>query len=388
MGTKILTVDDSKTIRLIVARAFKTYDVEILEAANGVEGLAVASREKPDIIILDFTMPVMDGLEMLSKLKGNPDTKPIPVVMLTAEAGRENVTKIAKMGVRDYLVKPFKEELIIERVGRIVELMPKGAAAVKVRRYDDPLNLLLVDDKPAILEQMHAGLADTNWKITGAEQVNLALIEQINQSPPDAVFVSLSLPSDAACLLYQKVRSSIKTQNLPIFGLSVKTATDEQVRAQQLGFTGIITKPIDFVDLKAKLTRSLSLDTTYKYFERKEGVLIIKVPVIFNANTSNEISANLRAQATDAVDAGIDKIVVDVSRPKSIDVGMIELGLRVVRLCQELSIKYAFVGSEPLCRECINFAETKDWRFANSIDEAVAVLSGNKPAMPKEANIG
>ena len=73
MGIRILTVDDSKTIRLIVARAFKSFDCDIMEAANGVEGLAVASRERPDIIILDVTMPVMDGTEMLGRLKTNPD---------------------------------------------------------------------------------------------------------------------------------------------------------------------------------------------------------------------------------------------------------------------------------------------------------------------------
>ncbi|HOW68721.1 MAG TPA: response regulator [Candidatus Paceibacterota bacterium] len=389
MGVKILTVDDSKTIRLIVARAFKTFDTEILEASNGVEGLAVASREKPDIILLDFTMPVMDGMEMLGKLKSNTDLKSIPVVMLTAEAGRENVTKIAKMGVRDYIVKPFKEELVVERVGRIVELMPRGATVAKIRRYDDPLNLLLVDDKPAILEQLRTGLADTPWTITSAEQVNLSLIERITQNPPDLILASLSLPSDAACTLFQKIRNTIKTQSLPIFGLSVKTETDEQVRAQQLGFTGIVTKPIDFNDLKAKITRALNLDTTYKYFERQANVLVIKVPTVCTSVATNEIAANLRLQAKEAVDAGIDKLVMDISRPKSVDVTMIELGLRVVRLCQELSLKYIFVGSEPICRECINFAETKDWRFANSIEEAVGQLGGGtRVSPPKEPVAG
>ncbi|HWC61194.1 MAG TPA: response regulator, partial [Verrucomicrobiae bacterium] len=61
MSIKILTVDDSKTIRQIVAKAFRLYDCNVLEAANGVLGLAVASREKPDVILLDYTMPVMDG---------------------------------------------------------------------------------------------------------------------------------------------------------------------------------------------------------------------------------------------------------------------------------------------------------------------------------------
>lgn len=71
MSLKILTVDDSKAVRIIVKRSFKEYDCEIVEAANGVEGLAAAAKEKPDLILLDVTMPVMDGVEMLAKLKSD-----------------------------------------------------------------------------------------------------------------------------------------------------------------------------------------------------------------------------------------------------------------------------------------------------------------------------
>src|SRR5450432_2186495 len=109
MRHKILTVDDSKTVRIIVRKAFKDYECDIFEAANGVEGLALASKEMPDLILLDVTMPVMDGVEMLTKLKSDAQLKGIPVMMLTAEGGRDNVLKIAKLGIRDYLVKPFKE---------------------------------------------------------------------------------------------------------------------------------------------------------------------------------------------------------------------------------------------------------------------------------------
>ncbi len=114
MRYKVLTVDDSKTVRIIVRKAFKPYDCDIIEAGNGVEGLAVAAKENPALILLDVTMPVMDGVEMLTKLKSDPALKGIPVIMLTAEGGREHVLKIAKIGVRDYLVKPFKEEVLIE----------------------------------------------------------------------------------------------------------------------------------------------------------------------------------------------------------------------------------------------------------------------------------
>lgn len=129
MPVKILTVDDSRTIRMIVTRTFRPYDCTVFEGGNGEEGLAVAARERPDLIILDVTMPVMDGVTMLGKLKEDPELKSIPVIMLTAESGRENILTIARIGVRDYLVKPFKEEQLAEKASRIVPLQKKAATA-------------------------------------------------------------------------------------------------------------------------------------------------------------------------------------------------------------------------------------------------------------------
>lgn len=128
MPIKILSVDDSKTIRMIVKRTFAPFDATVIEASNGEEGLAAVAAEKPDLIILDITMPVMDGVTMLTKLKESADLKNIPVIMLTAESGRENVAYIAKLGVRDYMVKPFQDAQLIEKVKRIIELQPKPVA--------------------------------------------------------------------------------------------------------------------------------------------------------------------------------------------------------------------------------------------------------------------
>jgi len=116
MALKVLIVDDSKTIRMIVKKAFKPYDCELFEAENGQVGLELAAGEKPDLIILDITMPVMTGVEMLEKMKADPLLKDIPVIMLTAESGKDNVMAIVKMGVIDYMVKPFKGEQLTDRV--------------------------------------------------------------------------------------------------------------------------------------------------------------------------------------------------------------------------------------------------------------------------------
>jgi CheY-like chemotaxis protein len=149
MALKILTVDDSKTIRMVMKKAFKPYDCEIFEGENGVEGLAIANREKPDLIFLDITMPIMDGTEMLDKLKGEPTLQDIPVIMLTAESGQENVMQILKLGVKDYVVKPFKGEELIERAKKIIPLQPNGGnsegetSKIFFKREDDVQILVL-----------------------------------------------------------------------------------------------------------------------------------------------------------------------------------------------------------------------------------------------------
>jgi two-component system, cell cycle response regulator len=125
MVPKILTVDDSKTIRLMLAKLFRPFACELVEAANGEEALAVATREKPDLIILDYNMPVMDGIAMLRKLREDAGLRRTPVIMLTAEAGPENIAVVARLGVRDYLTKPFREEELLAKAGRIIPLVPR-----------------------------------------------------------------------------------------------------------------------------------------------------------------------------------------------------------------------------------------------------------------------
>ena len=126
MTPTILSIDDSKTIRLVLARLFSPFACEWREAANGEEGLAVATREKPDLIILDHNMPVMDGITMLRKLREDPGLKRIPVIMLTAESGLESLATVARLGVRDYVTKPFRDEELLAKAGRIIPLIPRG----------------------------------------------------------------------------------------------------------------------------------------------------------------------------------------------------------------------------------------------------------------------
>lgn len=121
MRPKILIVDDSKTVRLIVRQAFKSYDCEISQASTGVEGWTAAQQVLPDLILLDVTMPVMNGPELLLKLKAHPTLAAIPIIMLIVE---RDSPAVIQPGVHDHLRKPFQPDALLDKCRRIINLRP------------------------------------------------------------------------------------------------------------------------------------------------------------------------------------------------------------------------------------------------------------------------
>jgi len=379
MRNKILTVDDSKTVRIIVRKTFKSYDCEILEAGNGVEGLALAAKSMPDLILLDVTMPVMDGVEMLTKLKADPQLKGIPVMMLTAEGGRDHVLKIAKIGVRDYIVKPFEEDVLIEKAGRIIDLKPLADGPAKARSLTDPATLLVVEDKPAIIQQIQEGLKHTPWKVVGATTQGEA-IDFCSKTPPDVAIVSLSLPEESAFALFRLLRTNVKTKYTPVFGLVVKTETGTLQQAQTVGFTTVITKPIDMFDLEARIAKAMNLDTSTRYFTIEDGCFMLKMPENCTPAVLAEIATYLKPKLTEAVDAGHNKAVINVQALKSLHMGVIKQLVQAMQMCKDTSVNFVLVGNNGLMTECKGFEETRNWNFHETVEEAKA--SFTKSAQP------
>jgi two-component system cell cycle response regulator len=376
MRYKILTVDDSKTVRIIVRKAFRGYDCEILEANNGVEGLAVAAKESPNLILLDVTMPVMDGVEMLTKLKADPALKAIPVIMLTAEGGRDNVLKIAKIGVRDYLVKPFKEEVLIEKASRVVDLKPIAEAPAKAKSIFDPADILLVEDKPAIMQQIQEGLKHTPWKVHGvATQADAT--EFCARTTPDLVIVSLSLADDFAFTLLRQMRTNAKTKTTPVFALVVKTDVQQQQQAQSVGFNAIITKPLDLGDIETKMAKAMHLDTSLRYYALEGDTMILRLPENCTNMALAEASNYLKPKLTEAVDAGLSKLVIDLHALKALHIGIIKVLLQAMKTSQDLGMHFALVGNPQFIQECAAFEDTRGWIFSATLEEAKASLLKN-----------
>jgi CheY-like chemotaxis protein len=115
----VLAVDDSKVVRSMVTRRLQPYGCTIVEATNGREAVAMARMHKPDLVLLDVAMPVMDGREALGELRKDPRTKGIPVIMLTAEH-RDLAIDITRLGISGHIEKPFHPRTFERAVSEVL----------------------------------------------------------------------------------------------------------------------------------------------------------------------------------------------------------------------------------------------------------------------------
>ncbi len=116
----ILVADDDPLIIRLLEHRLRHRGYDVISAPDGETALDLAIREKPDLILLDGMMPGLDGFEVLRRLKENPETIEIPVVMLTARSQEGDIVDGLTSGAADYMVKPFIPEELIARIQRIV----------------------------------------------------------------------------------------------------------------------------------------------------------------------------------------------------------------------------------------------------------------------------
>lgn len=122
MSKKILSIDDSKMVHMVVTKTLKPLGVEVITASNGEEGVTRAQADQPDLILLDATMPVMDGITALGKLKEGADTKAIPVIMLSADSCQENRDKATQLGALKFISKPFTADTLLNGLKDVINL--------------------------------------------------------------------------------------------------------------------------------------------------------------------------------------------------------------------------------------------------------------------------
>jgi CheY-like chemotaxis protein len=126
---RILLVEDNEDNRIVYATVLRHFGYEVLEALNGEEGIARARSEHPDLILLDISIPIIDGWEAARILKRDTSTRDIPIVALTAHALASDRERAMDVGCDGYLAKPCEPRVVLEEVERLIGRAEAGAEA-------------------------------------------------------------------------------------------------------------------------------------------------------------------------------------------------------------------------------------------------------------------
>ena len=120
-GKTALVVDDYHSMRAMLKEYLLGYNLKVIEAENGLEGLELIRSKKPDMVFTDIVMPVMDGLELCQEIKSDPTLVNIPVVVLSTHADASYILKAIHNGADDYLPKPIEARLLEKILSRIID---------------------------------------------------------------------------------------------------------------------------------------------------------------------------------------------------------------------------------------------------------------------------
>ena len=264
MTARILVVDDLEAnLRLLEARLSAEY-YEVLTAADGPTGIARAAADKPDIILLDVMMPGMDGFTVCRRLKEDPETSHIPVVLVTALDGRADRVAGLEAGADDFLTKPIDDVMLFARVRSLTrlkavhdELREREASGRRIgviagassRLGGSGGRILLVDDNSRQAERLAAELAVEHRPVI-EQDPEKALIAA--RGPVDLAIVNAAAKGFDGLRFAAQVRSDEATRNLPLLAVVDFDQRPRLIKALEIGVNDLLARPVDPGELSAR----------------------------------------------------------------------------------------------------------------------------------------
>ena len=264
MTARILVVDDVEpNVRLLEAKLTLEY-YEVLTAMDGATALTIAAAERPDIILLDVMMPGMDGFETCKRLKADPVTRHIPVVLVTALDGREDKIKGLGVGADDFVTKPIDDVILFARVKSLVRLK---AVVDELREREESGRRLGVDSDGAGRLRGSGGrvlIVDDNELQTGKMMTHLAAEHRpVAETDPAAALIAARGPVDLMIInvsssgfdglrFVAQVRSSEASRRTPILAVVDPADRPRLLKALELGVNDILPRPVDPEELMAR----------------------------------------------------------------------------------------------------------------------------------------
>jgi two-component system cell cycle response regulator len=383
--TKILTVDDSRAIRQIVLKQLVELGCDVDEAEDGEQGLARLEEVQYDLVLLDVTMPVLDGPGMLAKMREREDKT--PVLMLTSESKKTIVAEVMKLGIADYILKPFKPEDLRAKVTKIVgggnpaaamsrpvtSSAPVASAAPVMSSMDADasrqfIDVLVIDDMENVHKKLRTMLP-AHMTLNSSVSAQAALV-MCRERVYRAILIDSDIPDVDVATLVPQLRA-IQPHAVPI-ALCLRSSNDVNKEMRDKGFTDVLHKPFD----KDSVDNFL-----LKYFDNQELVSTEDNLITVAAFTGKEDRVEKYFQRVAKLAAGFlekiaaacyDEAIIDLSavppRPERIPRMVVEISQRA----QAVGLGMRLVGNAELKKILQTFADTSSVPVAASVAEAKA----------------
>ena len=264
MSARILVVDDIEpNVRLLEAKLSAEY-YDVLTASNGPEALARAAAEEPDVVLLDVMMPGMDGFQVCRRLKDDPATRHIPVVLVTALDGRDDRIAGLEAGADEFLTKPIDEVMLMARVRSLTRLKTV---------MDELRQREASGRRMGVIESSAARLGGGGGRVTVVddherqgprllEQLSVEHRAQLVRSPEaladlpkghvDLFIVNATAKSFDGLRLAARIRAEEATRNVPVLAVVDVEDRARVVRALELGVNDLLPRPVDSQELAAR----------------------------------------------------------------------------------------------------------------------------------------
>jgi len=385
----VLTVDDSRAVRTIVAKQVKDLGFDVDEAEDGIQGLAKLQDMQFDLVLLDVTMPNMDGPTMLARMRESGNQT--PVIMLTSESKRSVVGAAMKAGINDYILKPFKPEELRNKILTVLQggggdedvvaaSSPGGspAAGVSSRQSQGPgeaaakqfIDVMLVDDMENVHKRMRGMLPQhlTMNAYTSAQSALAAARDRVYR----VVLVDTEIPDVNSAVLAGQIK--VLQPHAAFVALALRTAADQTKELKDQGFSDQLYKPFtqDTVD-----------DFLGQYFDNNDFLIsednVLKVAPFHGKPERLERYVNRLNQLFPEVlnkvaAACYEEIVIDFGGGAMPGDRLPKLLIGVSGLVRSMGMAMSVVASPDAQKMLSGFEETKAIKVYGSLQEARAAL--------------